>query len=63
MYKDGEFKEGISRSDFDMTKKAEVWDGLHALTKEEAEAFMKPREQKIGATIIDIEGIKRVKFI
>lgn len=60
MYKDGEFKEGISRSDLDMTKKAEVWEGLQALTREEARQLKK--DQNIGTTIIDINAVSRIEF-
>lgn len=69
MYKDGEFKEGKSRSDFDMTKKGEVWDDNVVLSKEELADIVKnnknpfpPIHMKIGMSVGNVEGAKKVKF-
>lgn len=69
MYKDGEFKEGKSRSDFDMTKKGEVWDDNVVLSLEELNELTKNScshlpflKIKQGISTGNVEGAKKVKF-
>lgn len=61
--KHGEFREGESRSDFDMTKKAEAFDsnGFYAGTKDELEV----KNQNVIHTNdhIIIHSDKQTKFI
>lgn len=69
MYKDGEFKEGKSRSDFDMTKIGETWVGFAAMSKEERDELIKNNNPftviKMGTDEIisgNLKGVKKVKF-
>lgn len=65
MYKDGEFKEGKSRSDSDMTKLGEYWVENTVLSTEEFQTFKKKATlipYKSDLTIGNVEGVKRVDF-